>query len=319
MKSAVEVRVASAGAASTGMMATCDYVSFWNRAGTAGTRANVYCCRGETLDAVTGLDYFGARYFSGAQGRMTSPDAYGVDQQPEDPQSWNLYAYGRNNPIRFVDPTGEYVCGSGVTQSMCDNFQKALDAAQDAANELKEKYGALSTRYTDAQRGIDAYGKENVDNGVTVQLGNGAEEEADVSRLIGTTAKTKDNPLGQRIIATFKKNVFSGSGDNAHAVAHEGSHIADASDWVRSGFSAKMNFTSTQGESRALHVGAYMGMTFGKPVCHMAGNSPWCIGGPGWTPRDVDTAIGYALWLPPYNLRPNDKILVFKRNTQGGH
>ena len=46
---------------------------------------------------ITGLDYFGARYFSGAMGRFTSPDAPFNDQHLEDPQSWNLYAYGRNN------------------------------------------------------------------------------------------------------------------------------------------------------------------------------------------------------------------------------
>jgi RHS repeat-associated protein len=54
----------------------------------------------------TGLDYFGARYFSGAQGRFTSPDEPLIDQFPEDPQSWNLYSYVRNNPLIFADPTG---------------------------------------------------------------------------------------------------------------------------------------------------------------------------------------------------------------------
>ncbi|MEO8660108.1 MAG: RHS repeat-associated core domain-containing protein, partial [Bryobacteraceae bacterium] len=29
---------------------------------------------GKERDAETGLDYFGARYFSGAQGRFTTPD-----------------------------------------------------------------------------------------------------------------------------------------------------------------------------------------------------------------------------------------------------
>jgi RHS repeat-associated protein len=52
---------------------------------------------GKERDAETGLDYFGARYFSGAQGRFTSPDAPLADQHPEDPQSWNLYGYVRNN------------------------------------------------------------------------------------------------------------------------------------------------------------------------------------------------------------------------------
>ncbi len=57
----------------------------------------------------TGLDYFGARYFSGAQGRFTSPDPPLLDQHIEDPQSWNLYTYARNNPLRFIDPSGNAV------------------------------------------------------------------------------------------------------------------------------------------------------------------------------------------------------------------
>ncbi len=61
---------------------------------------------GKERDAETGLDYFGARYFSGAQGRFTSPDEPLVDQDESDPQSWNLYSYVRNNPLRFIDPTG---------------------------------------------------------------------------------------------------------------------------------------------------------------------------------------------------------------------
>jgi RHS repeat-associated protein len=35
---------------------------------------------GKERDAETGLDYFGARYFSGAQGRFTSPDLPLIDQ-----------------------------------------------------------------------------------------------------------------------------------------------------------------------------------------------------------------------------------------------
>ena len=58
-------------------------------------------------DAETGLDFFGARYMSSAQGRFTSPDTPLVDQQPSAPQSWNLYAYVRNNPLRFFDPDGQ--------------------------------------------------------------------------------------------------------------------------------------------------------------------------------------------------------------------
>ena len=40
-------------------------------------------------------------------GRFTSPDVSLVDQFAQDPQSWNLYSYVRNNPLMNVDPSGE--------------------------------------------------------------------------------------------------------------------------------------------------------------------------------------------------------------------
>jgi RHS repeat-associated protein len=63
--------------------------------------------------AMQGLDYFGARYLSEAQARFTSPDAPFADQHPDDPQSWNMYTYVRNNPLRNTDPNGTD-CQNGV-------------------------------------------------------------------------------------------------------------------------------------------------------------------------------------------------------------
>ena len=61
---------------------------------------------GKERDGETGLDYLGARYYGSALGRWTSPDQPLVDQDPEDPQSWNLYGYVRNNPLANVDRWG---------------------------------------------------------------------------------------------------------------------------------------------------------------------------------------------------------------------
>jgi hypothetical protein len=40
-------------------------------------------------------------------GRFMTPDAFFKDSHVGDPQSWNEYAYARNNPLRYVDPNGE--------------------------------------------------------------------------------------------------------------------------------------------------------------------------------------------------------------------
>ncbi|MDQ3803536.1 MAG: RHS repeat-associated core domain-containing protein [Acidobacteriota bacterium] len=94
-----------------------DYLPFGEelRAGAAGrTAGRGYAAdgvrqrfTGKERDVETGLDYFGARYFAPGQGRFTSPDVFWKDSQVSDPQSWNKYAYVRNNPLKYIDPTGE--------------------------------------------------------------------------------------------------------------------------------------------------------------------------------------------------------------------
>ena len=66
-------------------------------------------CRytGKERDAESGLDYFGARYYSSSMGRFSSPDPTGLYfADPTKPQSFNLYNYVLNNPLVNVDPNG---------------------------------------------------------------------------------------------------------------------------------------------------------------------------------------------------------------------
>jgi hypothetical protein len=53
-----------------------------------------------------GMDYMLARYYAHTLARLLSPDAFGG--QASSPQSWNLYAYVGNNPLRYYDPLGLY-------------------------------------------------------------------------------------------------------------------------------------------------------------------------------------------------------------------
>ncbi len=98
-------------------------------------------CRitGKERDSETNLDYFGARYFLGAQGRFTSPDQPLLDQDESDPQSWNLYSYVRNNPLRFFDADGRAcVSSDGGKTYQDDNSGGQSCADVEKANQKKK-------------------------------------------------------------------------------------------------------------------------------------------------------------------------------------
>jgi RHS repeat-associated protein len=74
-----------------------------------------------------GLYDYGARFYSALMGRFLSPDP--LVAKPGDPQMLNRYAYVRNNPLIFVDPSGIYamfVCGMGQSceTSDVDDFEE---------------------------------------------------------------------------------------------------------------------------------------------------------------------------------------------------
>ena len=54
----------------------------------------------------TSLDYALARYYDSRTGTFCSADPLAGD--PSDPQSWNRYPYGRNDPIDVTDPSGKH-------------------------------------------------------------------------------------------------------------------------------------------------------------------------------------------------------------------
>jgi RHS repeat-associated protein len=57
-------------------------------------------------DIESDLDFAQARYYKPSHGRFTSPDEPFADQFEDNPQSWNLYLYARNNPLNLTDPFG---------------------------------------------------------------------------------------------------------------------------------------------------------------------------------------------------------------------
>ena len=94
-----------------------------------GTDATSRHFTGKERDAESGLDYFGARYYASSMGRWSSPDPSGLLlANPLNPQSFNLYSYVGNNPVRYFDPDGlSKDCGGGGDPSVVCMVTTAWD------------------------------------------------------------------------------------------------------------------------------------------------------------------------------------------------
>ncbi len=64
---------------------------------------NRFKFNGQQYDPISEQYYLRARYYNPVIGRFTQEDSYNVD-------GLNLYAYCRNNPVSYVDPSGN-ICG----------------------------------------------------------------------------------------------------------------------------------------------------------------------------------------------------------------
>jgi RHS repeat-associated protein len=172
-----------------------------------------------------GLDYFGARYFSGAQGRFTSADPMGImEQKVLDPQQWNMYAYVRNNPLRLVDPTGMYTCQGNKDQ--CRRVESAY-------NEIK----AAAAKNTGLNKVLEFLGEPGKANNVAIKFGSlkpgvfGKADTTSSTDLMGTTHTTTQITLDLKQTDAVVKGRGGEFGAASFEVggllAHEGSHGKD--------------------------------------------------------------------------------------------
>ncbi len=76
----------------------------------AGTLPTSISFTGQRTDSVTGLDYYGARYYDQAVGQFLSPDSAQGNAQGRDP-----YTYVEDNPETRTDPTGQRDVRQGQT------------------------------------------------------------------------------------------------------------------------------------------------------------------------------------------------------------
>ncbi len=96
-------------------------------------------------DNESGLDYFLARYYSSSQGRFTSADPFYIEAKRWPyPQSWNLYAYTRNNPLKYIDDDGLEIKITRPSQQVIDETVADLNKRKGAQFQIEVKDGKLA-------------------------------------------------------------------------------------------------------------------------------------------------------------------------------
>ena len=105
---------------------------------------------GEIFDPIGGQYYLRARYYNPVIGRFTQEDTYYGD-------GLNLYAYCRNLPVGYTDPSGHYPCKE--KQDLYKKYREnaRAEVANAAANYdliLKNQGEAAANAYLRSQSGI---------------------------------------------------------------------------------------------------------------------------------------------------------------------
>ena len=93
---------------------------------------------GQKQDIEDGLYYYNARYYDPVLGRFIQPDPV-VFSDPRNPQTLNGYTYALNNPLKYIDPSGNSI--EGPDGELYRDTDAALRAAE--AKEAREAGGRL--------------------------------------------------------------------------------------------------------------------------------------------------------------------------------
>jgi len=134
-----------------------------------------YTYNGKELDD-TGLYYYGARYYDPETGRFLTRDS--LQGQREAPQTLNRYVYCLNNPLVYVDPTGNESEPSDPQQTVEQIFQRLLKLSPEKYKELQEQFKELNLEALVGileLLGYEVYDVDPVNNSFKVMIDDNSE------------------------------------------------------------------------------------------------------------------------------------------------
>lgn len=105
---------------------------------------------GYERDDESGLDFAQARHFASTLGRFMQPDDFRNAAKPNDPQRWNLYNYVNNNPLIYIDPSGEI-----IQNSRDKEMALTEDQLKKVERDLQAKTGLKNLKFVDGKLTYD--------------------------------------------------------------------------------------------------------------------------------------------------------------------
>ena len=228
---------------------------------------------GKERDAESGLDYFGARYYASNLGRFVSPD-WSAQEEPvpysklTDPQSLDLYAYVRNNPMSQSDPDGHTAATDADARKQNDilfwggqvtNNQPNLGAEQNSALAAQQvaaqQQSSSSTGNSNPNAAAEQHQYDLVVGRVNKLLGtdDAADHIDPGGKLVGGNYELSINNA-DKSDAAFRSSLNSALGE---ADGYKGAHGGLTPPTHRIGFG-----TSLHHDNDALHVDHFNGAKF---------------------------------------------------------
>jgi RHS repeat-associated protein len=211
---------ASAVTSSAGTItAESDYFPYGGEIVVAGGDTNHYKFTGKERDSESGLDNFGKRYYASSMGRFSSTDPGPYIWR--DPQTLNRYTYTRNNPLRYVDPTGMYFVVAAEMQAQVKQYISTM---------LRSPQGAAMIRAISANPKPNFFGQGTLDrhqvpgtNRTSITNGTSTPIPSPAGTLAGTETVLS---FGNIILSAvgISQSVFA---TGLKAFAHEDAHVVD--------------------------------------------------------------------------------------------
>jgi RHS repeat-associated protein len=213
----------------------------WGEVLDGGSKSK-YLYTGQEKDQETNLHYYNARYYDPHIRRFTQPDD--IIQNLYDPQYLNRYAYVRNNPLKYTDPTG-HLSILDYNNALNQYYKKPSATSY---NNVLNTISAIQKESTSPKASGQSSGGNN--SGASRSSNSGGSNNAGSTNLnpVAAIAKNASNLSSQTLIAGI--NQAKGNIDNninSVGGCFQGSAGAGAGAGGGGGASACLYITKEQG------------------------------------------------------------------------